>query len=492
MRIPLDRESPVALYQQIDSYFRKSILEGVLPPGTRLPATRRLARDLGINRITVETAYAELEASGLVSTRIGSGTYVLPPLVLPPQIADLPTSLPLWQSELESRSLTLRAMAPERMVQPTGQSHLINFGLGGGDSRLFPVQDLRRAIQFVLRHDGNDALEYGDTAGYGPLRKTLAQVLASQGLHVPSANVLITSGSQQAIALVAQVLLKPGDVILVESPSYGRGLDLFRALNFNIVGLSTDECGMQVEKLEPLLQKHHPKLIYVIPNFQNPTGACLSIQRRRQLITLAEQYNVPILEDDFVGDLRYEGRAQPALKALDPGGRVIYVSTFSKMLMPGLRVGFLVAEGPVFESLVSYKGLNDLATSNFIQRVLEAYISIGRYRAHLRHSRQVYRKRRDAMLFAIKRCLPADVSVAPPQGGLFLWLRLPYPLSSEELLPLAWEDQVTFMSGSGFFPNRADGVCYLRLNFAAHSPEVIEEGIGRLGKAIRRLSSRGG
>ncbi len=176
--------------------------------------------------------------------------------------------------------------------------------------------------------------------GYAPLREGIAHILASQGVQTRPENILITAGSQQAISLVSQTLLKPGDVILVESPTYSIAMELFRILGFRIVGVPVDGQGMQVEKLEKLLQQHHPKLIYTIPNFHNPTGTCLNSARRRQLIVLADRYNVPILEDDFVGDLRYEGRAQPSLKALDPGGQVIYISTFSKMLMPGLRVGF--------------------------------------------------------------------------------------------------------------------------------------------------------
>jgi GntR family transcriptional regulator/MocR family aminotransferase len=243
---------------------------------------------------------------------------------------------------------------------------------------------------------------------------------------------------------------------------------------------------MQVEKLENLLQHHHPKLIYTIPNFHNPTGTCLSSQRRRQLLVLADRYNVPILEDDFVGDLRYEGRTQPALKSLDPGGRVIYISSFSKMLMPGLRVGFLVAEGPVYDSLISYKRVNDLATANLIQRALEDYVTVGRYRAHLRRSCQIYRKRRDAMLLAINRHLPVGVRVVPPQGGLFVWLCLPDDLSSASLLLLACEEGVAFAPGSSFFPDGADGESTMRLNFAMQSPEDIEEGIKRLGKVIKQ------
>ncbi|RPJ18546.1 MAG: PLP-dependent aminotransferase family protein, partial [Chloroflexi bacterium] len=195
------------------------------------------------------------------------------------------------------------------------------------------------------------------------------------------------------------------------------------------------------------------------------------------------------LEDDFVGDLRCEVCAQPALKGLGAGGRVIYVSTFSKMLMPGLRVGFLAAEGPVYDCLVSFKRVNDLATSTLVQRALEAYVTVGRYQAHLRRSCQIFRKRRDVMLAAIQRHLPAGVHFDPPQGGLFIWLQLPESLYSEKLLPLAWEQGVDFAPGNGFFPDGMGGRDWLRLNFVSQAPEQINEGIKRLGRAIKRLSA---
>jgi GntR family transcriptional regulator/MocR family aminotransferase len=495
MRIPLDRQSTLPLYRQIETALRQGILSGGLSPDTRLPATRQLARDLGVNRITVETAYAELEADGLIASRVGSGSYVLPACSPPPRPPDSPACppWPAWQQAVHARS----ELAGPPLPAPAPAPQTISFAGGTGDSRLFPADDFRKVMQAVMRRDGAAALEYGDPRGYAPLRGTIARVLASQGLQAHPDNILITAGSQAALALVAQLLLKPGDGILVESPTYSGALDLFRALRLRVVGIPIDERGMQVEALESLLARQQPGLIYTIPNFHNPTGTCLSSQRRRQLMAVADRYGVPILEDDFVGDLRYEGRAQPALKALDPGGRVIYVSTFSKMLMPGLRVGFLAVEGPVYAGLAGLKRASDLATSNLIQRALEAYVTVGRYQAHLRRSCQIYHKRRDAMLRAIRRHLPAGVRCDPPQGGLFVWLRLPASLSAGQLLPLAAEEGVTFDPGGRFFPDGAAGECAaspwgdcLRLNFAVQTPEAIDEGIRRLGQALRRLAAR--
>ena len=488
MRIPLDRQNPIPLYQQIETFLRQGILSGSLASETRLPATRQLARDLGVNRITVETAYAELEADGLIFSRVGSGAYVLPSMsLLPTSLPETGVTWPLWQENLLAGQGNIRRSLPDEMLKAAGHPTPVDFSSGLGDSNLFPVDDFRKVMQTVMRRDGAAGLEFGEFKGYAPLRKTIAHVLGSQGLSIHPDQILITAGSQQALALVAQLLLKPGDAVLVESPTYAGALDLFRLLHVQVRGIPLDERGMQVENLEQLLQQLKPKLIYSIPNFQNPTGTCLGSQRRRQLIALADRYNIPILEDDFVGDLRYDGRAQPALKAFDAGGRVIYVSTFSKMLMPGLRVGFLVAEGPVYDGLLHCKRTNDLATSNLIQRALEAYVTVGRYQAHLRHSCQLYRKRRDAMLQAIQRYLPADVRFNPPQGGLFIWLELPDCISADQLLPLACQAGVAFAPGSQFFPDDSGHENYLRLNFVAQPPEKIETGMKRLGKVLQRF-----
>jgi len=424
----------------------------------------------------------------LVLSKLGSGTYVLTPdplLPLPKNDTDAPW--PLWQQDLLARKYPIRSKLPK----PNTARHPlpISFASGIGDVNMFPAEEFRKVLQAVMRRDGFGALDYGERNGYGPLRESITHILASQGLQTRPDNILITAGSQQALSLVSQLLLNPGDVILVESPTYAGALELFRALGFKVVGVPVDDQGMQIDGLEKLLQQNHPRLIYTIPNFHNPTGTCLNNARRRQLLVLADRYNIPILEDDFVGDLRYEGRTQPALKALDPGGRVIYVSTFSKMLMPGLRVGFLVAEGPVYDRLVDFKRVNELATSNLIQHALEAYVTVGRYQAHLHRSCQIFRRRRDVMISALRRYLSANVHFDIPQGGLFIWLSLVSGLASEELLPFAWEEGVDFAPGSPFFPEEIESSHWLRLNFVVQDPGEIEEGIKRLGKAIKRLSA---
>jgi len=488
MRIPIDRKSETPIYQQIENHLRQAILSGSMPADTRLPSARQLARDLGVNRITIENAYSALEANGLVFSRMGSGTYVLPIHPLPAVTQKPNDSWPLWQTNL--RDVIVYPELADDVLIDSEHSHPISFASGISDSRLFPAEEFRKVLQTVMRRDQIDALDYGERRGYGPLREGIAQILASQGLQTHPENILITAGSQQAIFLASQVLLNPNDVVLVEDPTYPAAIDLFRTLGFQVVGIPVDSEGMQVELLEKLLQQHHPKLIYTIPNFHNPTGTCLNSARRRELIDLAGKYNVPILEDDFVGDLRYEGHTQPSLKSLDPGGRVIYVSTFSKMLMPGLRVGFLVADGPVNEHLLHFKGLSDLATSTLIQRALDAYMTVGRYQTYLHRSCQVFRKRRDTMVDAIERHMTPNISFEIPKGGLFIWLKLPKSVSSSELLINSSREGVTFSPGKVFFIDGESGEDWIRLNFASQPLEDIEEGIKRLGSALTKMQPK--
>ncbi len=491
MRIPLDHNSTTPLYQQIQTFIGEQIQSGNLAPEMRLPASRALAMSLGVSRITVANAYAEMEAEGLVYTRPGSGTYVarqLQPLDEFLNGRPRTRDWPLWQQDLLTQTWQPIMQEFSRLLASVEHPDLIALSGGVGAEELFPVEEFGKTVREVIRRDGCVVMGYGDPAGYLPLRSTIAQILNSQGIPTHPDEVLVTSGSMQAIAMVAYLILRPGDVVLVESPTYSMTIDLFRSIGARVFGIPVDAQGMVVSELEAALQTVRPRLIYTIPTFHNPTGTCMIAQRRRQLIDLADRFNIPILEDDFSGDLRYEGRAQPALKALDPGGRVIYTSTFSKVLLPALRVGFLVASGPVFDRLLALKRTNDLTTSNFMQRALEAYITVGRYQSHLRRACRIYRQRRDAMLSALEKYMPSDISWEIPQGGLFLWVRLSEDCSADELIPLAGEEGMTFAPGSFFFPGQRVKN-FMRLNFAMNSPERNVEAIRRLGRALDRLKT---
>jgi GntR family transcriptional regulator/MocR family aminotransferase len=488
MRIPLDRQSAVPLYRQIEDFISRQILTGKLAPAMRLPSTRELARSLGVNRITVNAAYAELEAQGLLSGRQGSGSYVSAGSASFPGIVNNElnnTKLPAWQRSLNEPGgpLPPPAQAPDAGLR--NDPDAFRFADGTGDGRLFPVEEFRKTLQVVLCRDGRRALEYDGPGGYDPLRVTIARIMTSEGIPAHPDHVLITSGAQQAISLIARLLLRPGDRVLVENPTYAIALDLFRFLGAEIIGVELDEEGLRTDRLEELMTKRRPKLIYTIPNFQNPTGVCLSRGRRQALVDLASRFDVPVLEDDYVGDLRYDGHDLPALKTLDVHGGVIYVRTFSKMLMPGLRVGFILAQGPVLRRLEACKRVTDLASSSLIQRALEAYITVGRYHAQLRRACRTYRRRRDRMLTALADRLPGGVRWQLPAGGLFVWLELPSSLSSAGVARRAAEQGVALVPSARFFIDGRDHP-FLRLNFAGLTEEKIEAGIERLGEVLRR------
>jgi GntR family transcriptional regulator/MocR family aminotransferase len=481
MRIPLDRSGVTPLFRQVEAWLASEIRAGALPGGTRLPATRALAEELGVSRITVVNAYAELASAGLVVTGEGSGTFVAADRTTGTPVPAPEPAWPPWQQQLPELPDRVESAPPITHPEPIAFT-------GVGDPRLFPVSDLERTVREVLRRDGVRALGYGGfDGGYEPLRATIAQVLSRQGIQARPEHVLVTSGSQQALALVCEAVLRPGDTVLVEAPTYDGALELFRTRGLTVVAVPVDTDGMRVELLEPVLQQRHPRMIYTVPNFANPTGAVLSGRRRRTLLELAATYNVPVLEDDFVGDLRYEGRAQPAVKALDAGGQVLYAGTFSKLVMPGLRVGYLVAEGPVLDRVLAHKRAQDLTTSPLLQRVLDRYVTVGRYVSHLRRTTRLYRARRDALVDAVTGVLPG-VGLDPPSGGLFAWLRLPEGVSAHRLDVLAREEGVEMAPGGRFFPDPHDGDGFVRLNFATLTSEEIGIGVARLRRALERCA----
>lgn len=494
MRLKLERNSATPLYRQIERFITEQIKTGALSPGTRLPSNRSLAESLGISRIVVANAYAELESQGLVYGRRGSGTFVAPLYSNGGEegaVISRHTDWPVWQQELLSHSWQATHVGLDRLLSSAHRPGLVSFAERIKPDPLWPINDLRKSLQAVIRH--NDVilgLGHDNTTGYGPLLATIAQILTTEGISTRPEEVLITSGSQQALNLVARVLLKPGDLVLVESPTYNVAIDLFRSMDVRLVGVPVDEQGMQTDRVEQILQSTPPRLIYTMPTFHNPTGSCMSGNRRRQLVSLADRYNIPILEDDYIGNMRYEGRAEPVLKVLDPGGRVIYAATFSKLLTPALRIGFLVASGPVFKHLVTAKYVNDLSTSDLLQKALREFITVGKYHTHLRRVSQIYRERRDAMLTALSRDFP-QASWIYPKGGGFIWLTLPDDLSSDAFFAYAAAEGVTYVPGSFFYPAQRPQTT-LRLNYAIAEPDEIEEGVRRLKTAFQHFCKEKG
>jgi DNA-binding transcriptional MocR family regulator len=481
MHIPLDRQQDVPLYLQIEEALRRAILSGVFVDGDKLPSTRTLASELAVSRLTVENAYAELAAKGFLHQRRGSGAYVLHPLLQPVQPRPTP-DMPFPAERFTT--LTSRLDGYPDTPLP---DNFINFAAGVGSPKVFPQEEFRKILLSVLSRHAEEAFSYGEYCGYYPLRDTLGRILTAQGIPTHAEQLLITNGSQHAISLIVQSLLEPGDTVIVEQPTYAEILGLLRLHRINIVTIPSDRHGMQVEQLPALLEKYRPKLIYTIPNFHNPTGRCLSEARRRQLLALAQQAGVMILEDDFVGDLRYNGKQLPSLRALAQPGTVIYVSTFSKMLLPSMRIGYLVADREQYQQIARLKHVDSFTSSNLIQRALDAFVTIGRYDKQLRRAGRIYRQHRDTMVAALQQHLPHGCQFETPEGGLFIWLTLPTSVSTEALMPVAWKEGVTFARGECFYAEEQRGAHGMRLNFAANTPPLIEEGIARLCRAIRQV-----
>ncbi|HYX24802.1 MAG TPA: PLP-dependent aminotransferase family protein [Thermoanaerobaculia bacterium] len=401
-----------------------------------------------------------------------------------------------WSDRYALRAHGMKSSAIRELLKLIEDPAIISFAGGLPAPEVFPVAQIAAAAQRVLTENAASALQYGATEGYLPLRELLVRHMARYGIEVTPANVLVTAGAQQALDLVGKLFVNSGDRLLTEEPTYLGALQAFTAYQAQYVTVPIDEEGLCTDRLEEALRAG-PKFLYVLPNFQNPGGVTLSLARRRRLVELASHYGTPIVEDDPYGQLRYEGSHLPPLVKLDAEhhdsacsgrpyrGGVIYLGSLSKTLAPGLRIGWMVAPEEVVARLVQMKQGMDLHTSTFSQRVACEVARGGFLDRHVRRLREVYGVRRDAMLAALARHFPPGVRWTRPQGGLFLWATLPEGFDTSELLREALKEKVAFVPGTSFHPN-GGGRNTMRLNFSYARPEVIEEGIRRLGGVVAR------
>ncbi len=409
----------------------------------------------------------------------------------------------LWNHRYAQRTQRMTSSVIRELLKFTSQPDIISFagGLPGPD--LFPVEEVREATEIVLETRGRIALQYSTTEGYPPLRDMIVRHMARYGIVVDIDNVLITSGSQQALDLIGKILINPGDKLLMENPTYLGALQAFTMYGAEFATVPADDDGMVTARLEEALRSG-PKFIYALPNFQNPTGATLPRERRKELICISDHYGIPIIEDDPYGQLRYEGEHIKPLVVLDAEGlecehngkytgNVIYLSTFSKTLAPGLRMAWMVAPKDVINKLVQAKQGTDLQCSTFDQMVTYEVGRGGFIDRHVHHIREVYGHRRNVMLAALEKAFPdpsLGVRWTRPQGGLFLWATMPEWLDTADLLKDAVKEKVAFVPGAPFFAG-GGGRNTMRLNFSNARDEQIEEGIARLGRAVmRRIEAR--
>lgn len=488
-RLQLDRNKNRALYLQVADHLRQQIETGEIASETRLPASRKLAKRLGVNRITVVNAYAELEAEGLVTTRVGSGTYVAEASDALETASEHTTAE--WQSPVSLRRNWSPGQMMAEMMRLARQPGVISFAAGTPASEFIPVNQFRRALNDVLRRDGAEALQYEEAAGYLPLRETIAKRLQDQGVQANPDHILITAGCQQAVDITLRVLARgENSGLVVEEPCYLGLLDLVTSRRITPVGLPMDEHGLQVNRLEQIILRHRPSLIYVTPSFHNPTGTTMPLERRQKLLDIAAHYGVPILEDSTYDELYYDTEPLPTLKSLDTAGIVFHASGFSKALIPGIRIGYLVAPAMLYERVIATKQTTDILTSPLNQRALHAYLESGQFPKHLAQVREAYQSRRDRMIAAMKQYFPTEARWRCPLGGIYLWVEMPTSgPTATELYLTAINYNVAFSIGSVFSASGSFAHA-MRLNFATCDPDDIDEGIRRLGKAWKELLAR--
>ncbi|HKX18314.1 MAG TPA: PLP-dependent aminotransferase family protein [bacterium] len=360
--------------------------------------------------------------------------------------------------------------------------------LAGGipDPTLFPVRALGRMWHRALAVEDPKFLQYGSPQGDLNLRAWIAEYCAASGITARPDDVLITSGSQQAIDLVARTLVAPGDHVLVESPTFPTALDVFEGRSVNLIGVPVDADGMRVDMAAALVERYRPRVIYTIPTAQNPTGVVMVDERRRRLAALARQHNLIVLEDDICSEFSYDGDAPSAVKAYDSGGHVMFVRSFSKTVIPGLRVGCIVAHGPLMARLIEAKLVMDRFTSPLIQRTLWRYLSSKQYARDLRLAKDTYRRRRDTVLRMLQASMPTGVTWTQPAAGFNLWVTLPQEVPAREAFTEALKEGVACGLGDLFLPHTPPP-SGLRLSFADKPEELLAEGVRRLSAALRRL-----
>ena len=362
---------------------------------------------------------------------------------------------------------------------------VVSFAGGIPDPELFDLAPVTEAYDWVLTHQGRRALQYGVSEGETELREQAARRL-SRTLPTDASQIRVTSGSQEGLFVIAQAMLEPGDVVLVESPTYLAAVQAFAVHGARMVGVATDEHGVVPEALEEAIREHHPRMVYLIPTFQNPTGRTMSIARRQAVADVLLRHDVPLIEDDPYGELSFSGDLVPPIASL-PGmaGRTLLLNSMSKLMSPGVRIGWIRGEGPILETLAVAKAAISMQSSVVDQLTVARYLETADLDAHVRAVSAVYRERRDAMAEAIAPVLPEGAHVTRPDGGMFLWAALGEGWDAQEMLAASVEAGVAYLPGWSFFaedPARST----MRLSFVTHSPAMIAEAIGRLGEVIAR------
>jgi DNA-binding transcriptional MocR family regulator len=495
MHIQIDKNAPVPLYRQIVAEVRRLIDAGLLAAGTRLPSSRELAEMLGISRKTVLIAFQELIAERYLESRPQSGTYVVDRSAL----ADISGGHAVSPASKKAVSRSgmdwspyeipgaFFSLPPQRKAteQPTPP---ISFIKALPDSRLFPFEQIKQITQQLLWDPKAFFFDYGHPQGYQPLIEWLEKKEALGGVAMaPGQNdVVVVSGFQQGLNLLFNLLLKPGDAVLVETPTYAAILNLLIARRIPYFGVPVDGNGMQVDKIERILKKEKIGALVTIPTFHNPTGTVMPVARRKKLLEIATEHRLPIIEDDWAQDLRYDGSEVPSLKSLDTSGVAIRLGSFSKIFLPGLRLAWVTLPSDLAVALVRMKRGCDRGDSFFLQVIMHEFILKGYLDKHLRRTKRIYKARRDALLETMDETFPKDLTWTRPKGGFSLWVNLPKKLKSLALYHYCRERGAEFAVANFFWPGKQDAAGF-RLSWSLLEEGEIIDGATRLGAALKEV-----
>ncbi len=485
----LDRESGQPLHRQVFDQLKKMIDRNMLAPGTRLPSTRTMAARHGISRTTVLKAYEELWGQGYLESRPGSYTTVRAKTPCCSPVKKEKKSLIDWNGSVSPASRELFDNLSR--FQHTGYRppsfEMLDMASFDIDHRILPVEDFKRCMTHVVVGEAG-IFNYGAAEGQADLRGSISARLRVHGIYCEPDEVLITNGSQQSLDLIVRLFTRPGMTIVTESPTYMHVMPLMRFQGIRLVDVEMGPDGISLDALERQMKQSIPEFVYTMPNFQNPTGVTMIQSIREGLLSIAERYRVPIVEDAFEEEMKYFGKVPMPIKSMDTKGVVIYLSSFSKVLFPGIRTGWIVADKELIGRLVALKRVTDLSSNPVIQSAMHEFIQRGYYDLHIRRMHRIYKKRMLAAIEALRSGLPGEyVSWEEPSGGYLIWLRLRgLDVSEDELHAELRSHGVTVSMGSRYFPDPPVDH-HIRLSISKLEEGEIVEAVGRLGKALRKL-----
>jgi len=488
MLLYLDKMEDQPLYLQVKNHLNNLITSQILKPGTKLPSSREFAMKLGVHRNTVVHAYEELEVEGKIVSQIGRGTFVNEVKTFRPTHSN--------RSEIDYEELNFDFQLSrhwDRMNETvlskildahSRNSGVISFAIPFLPEKDFPRLSFQNSAYLAIQRHGFGLFNLNQSAGFQPFLEFLPKLLIKRGITSSQENCMTVNGIQQGLDLISKIFLEPDDAILVEETTFSGALEIFKSYGAKIIPVPMDERGMRIDKLPPLIRKFKPKFIYTIPTFQNPTTVTMPLERRKKLLEVAQRYVVPLVEDDYLSEMRCDGSNVVSLKGLDKAGIVIYLSSVSKALLMGVRLGWIVASGDILRKLILAKQTSDIQSNFLIQAIVYDYCQKGLYDKHLKRNIRLCRRNRDIMLEAASRHLPHWVRISPPEGGYFLWAELPPEISGSEIAQQAVRQNVSFVPKKYFVPDRGSDNGF-RLSCVGPTEREIEEGVRIIGRILR-------